>query len=68
MSCDIDRKKMGIASRYSKSGRKHIIRDFLSLRAERNQYGTLRIFCRTPAGPEACVCLRQYNRTTGAYE
>lgn len=37
-------------------------------RAERNQYGTLRIFCRTPAGPEACVCLRQYNRTTGAYE
>lgn len=37
-------------------------------RAERNQYGTLRIFCRTPAGHEACVGLRQYNRTTGAYE
>lgn len=37
-------------------------------RAERNQYGTLRIFCRTLAGQEACVCLRQYNRTTRAYE
>ena len=77
MSCDIDRKKWvslvdiqslaeSISSAiFSRAGMIEVMNQF---RAERNQYGTLRIFCRTPAGPEACVCLRQYNRTTGAYE
>lgn len=37
-------------------------------RAERNQYGTLYIFCCYLGGLESCVCLRQYNRKSGAYE